>query len=278
MAKSITALTLGLAVADGKIAAVDDPAAKYLAEWRGTAKEPITVRQLLTHTSGLTFMAMDYSPRQKPWSHNIRTLFGPDITASVLSFPVDTVAGATFNYNNANSQTLMALIERSTGEPYAEYVSRKLWQPLGAAPAQLWLDRPNGTPRGFAYFQARPQDWLRVGVMIAHGGEFQGRQIVPADWIKQMTAPSERNPNYGFQMWLGSPPNGARTYNVKSPGRANHSAPYLVDDVQFFDGGGGHRVYIIPSRDLVIVRTGAVNRPDFDDAALPNALLADLPE
>ena len=114
--------------------------------------------------------------------------------------------------------------------------------------------------------------------MIAHGGEFQGKQIVPADWIKQMTTPSPRNPNYGFQMWLGSPPTGVRTYNVKSPGRATHSAPYLADDVKFFDGGGGHRVYIIPSKDLVIVRTAAVNRTDFDDAALPNALLADLPE
>ncbi len=278
MAKSITALTLGLAVADGSIASIDDSAAKYLAEWRGTAKEPITVHQLLTHTSGLSFWQTNYSPWQKPWDHTVRAFFGSDITASALGFGVDTVAGATFNYNNANPQVLIALIERSTGEPYADYVSRRLWQPLGAAPAQLWLDRPGGTPRGFAYFQARPRDWLRVGVMIAHGGEFQGKQIVAADWIKQMTTPSPRNPNYGFQMWLGSPPSGVRTYNVKSPGRATHSAPYLADDVKFFDGGGGHRVYIIPSKDLVIVRTAAVNRTDFDDAALPNALLADLPE
>jgi CubicO group peptidase (beta-lactamase class C family) len=58
---------------------------------------------------------------------------------------------------------------------------------------------------------------------------------------------------------------------------ATHSAPYLADDVAFFDGGGGHRVYVVPSRRLVIVRTGTVNRADWDDAALPNAILAGLP-
>jgi CubicO group peptidase (beta-lactamase class C family) len=56
-----------------------------------------------------------------------------------------------------------------------------------------------------------------------------------------------------------------------------HSAPYLADDVVFFDGGGGHRVYVVPSRRLVIVRTGAVNRPDWDDAILPNTILQGLP-
>jgi CubicO group peptidase (beta-lactamase class C family) len=57
-----------------------------------------------------------------------------------------------------------------------------------------------------------------------------------------------------------------------------HSAPYLADDVVFFDGGGGHRVYVVPSRRLVIVRTGATIRPDWDDAVLPNAILAGLPQ
>ena len=93
-----------------------------------------------------------------------------------------------------------------------------------------------------------------------------------------MTRPSPRNPNYGFQAWLGSPADGLRRYNRNTPVGIRHSAPYLADDVVFFDGGGGHRVYVVPSRRLVIVRTGAVNRPDWDDAMLPNLLLAGLAE
>jgi CubicO group peptidase (beta-lactamase class C family) len=111
--------------------------------------------------------------------------------------------------------------------------------------------------------------------MIAQGGLYEGRQVVSADWIRQMTTPSRTNPNYGFQVWLGSPKSGRRIYNRTTPAGVTHSAPYSAEDVIFFDGGGGHRVYIVPSRNLVIVRTGSVNRPDWDDAVLPNAVLAE---
>jgi CubicO group peptidase (beta-lactamase class C family) len=277
MAKSVVGLTTGLAVADGAIGSIDDSAAKYLPAWRGTANEAITIRQLLTMSSGLEYHPFNYGPWQNPWDKGLRTFFGPHIVDSVLAFGGVRVPGATFAYNSANTQALLAVIERATGERYADYVSRRLWQPLGAAPAQLWLDRPGGSPRAYAYFQARPRDWLRLGVMIAQGGRFDGREIVPASWIAAMTTPAPRNPNYGFQVWLGAPADGKRAYNADTPARALHSAPYLAPDVAFFDGGGGHRVYIVPSRELVIVRTGAVNRPDWDDAVLPNALLADLP-
>jgi CubicO group peptidase (beta-lactamase class C family) len=140
----------------------------------------------------------------------------------------------------------------------------------------LWLDRPGGTARAFSYFMARPRDWLRVGVMIADQGAFAGREIVPAAWISSMTTPSLRNPNYGFQVWLGAPVGGKRFYNRNTPQGVTHSAPYSADDVVFFDGGGGHRVYVVPSQKLVIVRTGAVNRPDWDDAVLPNTVLGGL--
>ena len=69
---------------------------------------------------------------------------------------------------------------------------------------------------------------------------------------------------------------GKRIYNLNTPAGAKHSEAYLADDIAFFDGGGGHRVYVVPSQELVIVRTGAVNRPDFDDAILPNAILRGL--
>jgi CubicO group peptidase (beta-lactamase class C family) len=280
MAKSVVGLSIGAAIADGKISSVDDAAANYIAEWRGQRRETITIRQLLTMSSGVRHYRFNYAFQQSPWAEGLRTFLGPDITRHVMNAEIDRVPGAEFNYNSANTQILLTVLERATGRRYADYVSEKLWKPLGAKDATLWLDRPNGTARGFSYFQARPRDWLRIGLLIEGQGKFGGREILPENWIAAMTTPSQRNPNYGFQMWLGNPPLNAdgkpkpRQYNRNTPFGAKHSAPYLADDVLFFDGGGGHRVYIVPSRDLVIVRTGMVNRPDWDDAALPNAVLA----
>jgi CubicO group peptidase (beta-lactamase class C family) len=277
MAKSVLGLAIGRAIADGAIGSVDDAVAKYIAEWRGTAKETLTIRQLLQMSSGLQHERFNYSFRQSPWAIGLRTFLGPDIETGVLGFGIRRVPGAEFNYNSANTQLLLAVLQRATGRRYADFVSERLWQPLGAKDATLWLDRPGGTPRAFSYFVARPRDWLRIGVMIAQRGRFDDREILPAAWIEAMTTPSPRNPNYGFQAWLGSPASGKRIYNRNTAVSVRHSAPYLANDVVFFDGGGGHRVYVVPSRRLVIVRTGSVNRPDWDDAILPNAILQGLP-
>ena len=277
MSKSLVGLAIGRAIADGAIGSVDDAAAKYLAEWRGTAKESITLRQLLQMTSGLHHERFNYAPRQSPRALGLRTFLGDDIEGSVLRrFPPEQVAGAGFNYNSANTQVLLAVLQRATGRRHAEYFSERLWQPLGAKDATMWLDRPGGSPRAYSYFVARPHDWLRVGIMLAGRGRFEGREILPAAWIEAATTPSPKNPNYGYQLWLGSPASGKRLYNRNTPVGVTHSAPYLANDVVFFDGGGGHRVYVVPSRRLVIVRTGAANRPDWDDAILPNLMLAAL--
>ncbi|MCB2108010.1 MAG: serine hydrolase [Rhodobacteraceae bacterium] len=276
MAKSILGIATGLAVDAGAIGSIDESASNYLPEWRGTAKETVTIRQLLEMTSGIHHERFNYAYNQSPWSLGLRTFLGSDIAGEVLDYPIEDVPGAHFNYNSVNTQIVLSVIERATGQRYADFVSEHLWKPLGAKDATLWLDRPDGTAKAFSYFQARPRDWLRVGVMLADGGQFGGRQILSRDWLSLMTTPSVRNPNYGLQVWLGSPAGGKRNYNRNTPIGVTHSAPYLASDVVFFDGGGGHRVYVVPSKRLVIVRTGAVNRPDWDDAILPNAILRGL--
>jgi CubicO group peptidase (beta-lactamase class C family) len=273
MAKSVTGLAIGAAIGEGKIRSIDDPAVWYLPEWKGTLKETISLRQLLNHTSGLAHYPFNNSLWQNPGSEGLRLSLGTDFESVALNAPVETVPGAVFNYNSINSQLLVAAIERATGERYADFLSRALWTKIGAAPALLWLDRPGGVPRGYASLIARPRDWLKLGILIAQGGVWNGVQVIPADYLKEMTTPSAKNPNYGLHLWLGSPKDGKRRYNRNTAAAATHSAPYLADDVVFFDGGGGHRVYVVPSRNLVIVRTAARNRIDWDDAMLPNLIL-----
>jgi CubicO group peptidase (beta-lactamase class C family) len=120
---------------------------------------------------------------------------------------------------------------------------------------------------------ASAEDWLRVGRLILDRGRANGRQLVPADWIAQMTAPSAANPNYGWQVWRGHPHAPARRYGKSVRAVVPAAEPFARDDVFYLDGSAGQRVYVIPSERMVIVRIGAPSF-DWDDSRLPNLLLA----
>ena len=261
MHKSVLGLLYGAALRDGVIHSLDDTAGEYLPEWRGAARGAITLRQLLTMESGLH-------------------LGGIDARAEVaLALPLDVPPGSRFEYNNANSEILGVILSRALKTAgrgdYAAFLSSALLQPLGAGDAHLWLDHEGGIPRFFAYCQMRARDWLRVGMMIDRKGRFAGKQVIPAAWIEAMSAPSALNPNYGLQMWIGSPWVRYRSYGPRSPIKISHSAPYLAPDLVYFDGFGGERVYMVPSLDLVIVRIGEADLK-FDDSVIPNTVIAGL--
>lgn len=275
MAKSVLGVMVGHALADGHIASIDDSVADYLPEWRGSDRESITVRHLLEMTSGLAHYRFDFRLLQNPFGKAIRLFVGPDMESAILRFELVEEPGSQFNYNSANSQLLMLVLERAVGRPYGDYVAERLWRPLGAKPARLWLDRPGGMPKGYSFFQARPRDWVRLGVALKNGGTFAGQRVLAPGWLAQMRTPSIRNPKYGLHLWLGSPHVPERFYNRNTPFGVKQAEPFLVDDVFFFDGGGGQRVYVIPSADLVIVRTGMPS-PEFDDGVIPNIILRDM--
>lgn len=264
MHKPVLALLLGAAIADGYIDSVDDAAAKWLPEWQDDARAQITLRQLLQMSSGLEV------PIFGTWK-SAKILFGSDLVGGVMGLQADKLPGSEYQYSNANSQLLAIVIERATGMPYAEYLSQRLWQPLGASDAGLWMDREGGMPRGFCCLFATAEDWLRVGKLILDRGQVDGRELVPEAWIAQMVAPSPLNANFGYQIWLGSPAGTERKYNDYTV-KAYHSVPFVVDEVVYIDGFGGQRVYIVPSMELVIVRTG-VSQTDWDDAVLVNSIV-----
>lgn len=275
MAKSVLGLTFGFAVEDGSIGSIDDPVTEYISEWKGTDKERLTIRHVLQMASGLEHFPFDYSILQNPFNKALRLFVGPSMENAILRFDLTAAPGTEFNYNSANSQLLMLILERATGRAYADYVSEKLWRPLGARAATLWMDRGGGMPKGYAFFQARPRDWLRIGLAIRNKGAVDGRQVIPSGWLALMFTPSPTNPKYGLQAWIGSPHVTERFYNRNTPFGVKQAEPFLADDVVFFDGGGGQRVYVVPSADLVIVRTG-MNSPDWDDGVIPNIILRDL--
>ncbi len=268
MHKAVVALMVGVALRDGHIKGPDDRLDKYLPELSGDPKGAITLRQLLEMNSGLRTPPLSDSSASPYW----QTYFGADLVWSIGQWPFDPATKGEFYYANANTQYLLWVIERASGQKYSDYLSKSLWQKIGANEARVWLDREGGSARGFCCLQASARDWLRIGELIRNQGKWQGKLIMPGQWVSQMLAPSAANANFGWNIWRGSPYNPKRTYGPGIPAVVEARAPFIKDDTYYIDGSGGQRVYIVPSSELVIVRIGKPQR-DWDDSYLPNLIL-----
>jgi CubicO group peptidase (beta-lactamase class C family) len=268
LTKTLTAILIGHAIADGFISSVDVPAATYIPEWDTPERRGITLRHLLNMASGLK-ESFNYAPT----SLRMQRTMGTDIVAPNLRTEVGRPPGKRFAHINPDPQVLGIIIERATGRRFTEYLSEKFWQPIGARDALMFLDREGGMVHTDCCMWATPMDWARVGEALRLKGVFARRQVIPAGWLDEMLRPSAAYANYGMQLWLGTTYERQRRYDPDIETFANyHSEPFAAPDVFFLDGLGKQRVYVVPSRELVIVRSGS-NDPDWDDAKLPNLLI-----
>lgn len=266
--KTLVGMLVGAAIADGRIDSADQPAQDFLPEWAGDGRAKVTLRHLLTMTAPIR---LDF--KYHPFSSSIRTFIGTDLVRENLKLPMDGEPGAAFAHLNTNTQSLGIVLERATGRRYADYLSEKLWQPIGAGDGQLWLDREGGMPHTDCCYLSRTIDWIRVGELLRNDGVWNGRRLLPEGWVREMTRGSTANPNYGFQVWVGSPYAAERRYFPGDERAVNRaSEPYAADDVFFLDGYGKKRVFIVPSKGLVILRTGKDSQ-EWDDARIPNLLI-----
>ena len=267
-------LLIGQAIEDGHIDSIDQPVSTWLHEWDGQARGEITLRQILNMASGLELYRDNIDPEAKA----TRVFFGSDTTTAALEYDVEDVPGTVFEYNYINPEILGIVLERASGRRYADYLSEAIWRPIGADDAYVWLDRDGGRPHFNAALFARAEDWLRLGVMIAQNGAFDGEQVVPASWINAMAEPSAANPGYGM-VWLAEPYVPERRLADGVSYTVSASAPFDIADLMIFDGYGGQRLYVSPDEALVILRIGAVVRGEgWDDSALPNLVARGLPE
>ncbi|MEZ5459266.1 MAG: DUF3089 domain-containing protein [Steroidobacteraceae bacterium] len=268
--KPLAAILTMAAVADGKLS-LDDPMSRFIPRWRRDPRGAITVRDVLYMQTGLG------EPRyEEAWGNPGYQMF---ITSRIedylFALPRESAPGEHFRSHYAATQLLQFVLERATGRRYADYLRERLWQPLGGGAARVRLDRPNGNAQVFCCLQARPRDWLRVGLMLSKHGSLDGRTVLPLDTFLQLTAPSPLAPNFAMQqIWRGSPYSRVRMMDSRNPARGlPMSAPFAIDDVFYLEGRGGQRVYVVPSRELVVVRQGEV-RMEWDDAAFLNGLIA----
>ncbi|WP_230293633.1 serine hydrolase [Croceicoccus sp. Ery5] len=268
MPKPVLALAIGAAVDQGLLS-LDEPVSLHITEWRNDPRGKITLRQLLQMRSGL----QKYGATSTGGAAE-QLMLGTRLEDLLLETPLTGTPGARFDYNNIDNATAMLVLQRAIGTHYAAFLSRNIWQKIGARDAHVWLDRPGGMPRTFCCLLATPRDWVRVGLLIRDMGAWQGQQIVSRGYMEQMIAPSPTNPSYAFQLWRGTDAR-SRSYGSGTAPALQVGEPYAVDDLLILDGAIGQRVYISAKLGLVIVRIGEM-APDWRDSALPNAIIAAL--
>ncbi|WP_394728171.1 serine hydrolase domain-containing protein [Altererythrobacter sp. GH1-8] len=267
MTRSMAPLLLGFALRDGGVS-LDDPIGLYIDQWRDDPRGSITVRQLAQNVSGLKLP--ERLPATQVLGNGFMCLtYCGDVNRAALEFPLADKPGHVFNVADQNMQILGMVIEKALGKPVEQILSERIWKPIGAADATFQRDRPGGKARIMCCMRATPRDWTRLGVLLLNDGTWNGREVVPADWIAEMAKPSQVNPNHGMGFWLGTPFDPLRTYYSGQPGVIPMSQPYLTDDVRIIEGGGFRVLYMSAEHDLVIFRHG-VGVPDWDGAALVN--------
>lgn len=277
MMKTLAALALGAAIADGHIKSVDEPVSAYLPEWAGDPRGEIRIRDFLQMATGLAQARFTLNPFAEDSA--FRFLNSSDRAAVYLRTPAVIPPAREFDYNDLDAAILGLIVQRATGEQWADWLDRKIWRPMGGQRAEVWMDREEGLAMTACCMLAPAMDWARVGLLMKDRGLVRGEPVLPAAWIDEMTTPSPRYAGYGYLTWLGAGIGELR----KGPDDRERpqSEPFLAPDLFMLLGRGGQRVYVSRELDLVIVRLGPHNgmeplKAGWDNARLPNLIIRGL--
>lgn len=274
LAKPITALAIGRAIALGKIKSVDQPATDFMTEWKGTDRAPILVRHLLDQRSGFLPQGQSLDP-ESPLN---RAYLHPRHDEVIIhDMPMTYAPGEDYQYANATSEMIAPVIERATGMRYAEFVSKEVIQKLGGQGGKVWVNRPGGMAHSGCCILLPAEDWLRMAVLVLQDGVWEGERLLPEGYVADMRTGTQQNPYYGLGLWLPHTYLERRGFaNPSIPyGKVLHKEPYLDKEMVMFDGNSNQIVYMIPSANMVVLRVGdrPPKEPEWDNTVLPNTLI-----
>nr|WP_310524470.1 serine hydrolase [Polymorphobacter sp.] len=279
LAKPITALAIGRAIQLGMVKSLDQPVTDFLPEWKSTPKAEIRIRHLLDMRSGLLAQGVSMEP-MNIWS---RAYLHPFHERIILDeYPLTDPPGSKYEYSNATSELVALVIERATGRRYAEFIGTEVLKPIGATGGQVWNNRPGGLAHSGCCALLPAETYARMAMLVAQDGTWQGKRLLPKTYVTAMKTPTAQNPHYGLGLWIGSPYIARRGFaNPARPApKVLHSEPFLANDVVMFDGNSNQVVYIVPSKNLVVLRTGdsPPKSPEWDNSKLLNTILKGLPQ
>lgn len=213
MVKSIVGLLIGIAVEEGRIRSLDDWAQVYVPALAGNPYGETPIRDLLQMSSGVRF-SEQYDGRDDLGSLLQDTIGRRSAggAAALLPYSQRRVApGKLFYYSSADTQVLGLVLRGATGVSPADYLSERIWQPMGAQDDASILVDASGQEAVFAFLHATLQDYGRLGMLLANGGKRGDRQIIPAAWVQQSTTATQPHTQpfvasayfgYGNHFWV----------------------------------------------------------------------------
>lgn len=209
VAKSFTSTLVGAAVHQGHIRSLDDPVTAYVPELAGSAYDGVTVRQVLTMTSGVRWIENYTDPES-----DVARMFavappaGMDVTVAYLrNLPRAAEPGTRWNYNTAETNLIGVIVSRAVGKPLADYLSETIWRPYGMEADAFWQIDERGREIAGCCISARLRDYGRLAQFVLDGGRAGGRQVVAPGWFAEATRAHREiggGRGYGYQWWTGA--------------------------------------------------------------------------
>jgi CubicO group peptidase (beta-lactamase class C family) len=265
--KSVVSILFGIAYSEGAIKSLDTPVLDYFPEFASlhtSDRMKVRIRDVLTMTSGLHWDERTY-PYSDVRNSEIAMEIADDPYRYVLSGSINAPPGTRFNYSGGDVAVVAAIVSRATTTPIDAYAREKLFTPLGIARFE-WTRSGADIPRAASGLRLTTHDMAKIGTLMLDGGRWDGKQIVPESWVKAATTPhvdvtsdvegdAECGTKFGYLWWIDA---GCAT---------TPRAPWFAAI-----GNGGQRIWVIPSRKLVVASTGGLYN-DPKQAAPPLEVL-----
>lgn len=240
MAKSFTATLIGIAIKQGFIKSVDEPVGNYIDSYKQGDKAKITIKHLLTMSSGIDFDET-YS---SPWAWPSEAYYGNDVNALTLKSGVKESPGVTWKYKGGDTQLLGIILKKVLGnKTVSQFASENLWQKMGAEQPAFWsLDKADGMEKVSCCWYASTRDFARFAKLYLNKGNWNGEQILDTTYINESIqlanlkdTDGKPNDKYGYQWWI-----------MKHKGH----------DIFYCRGIRGQYIFAVPDSNLIVVRTG----------------------
>jgi len=239
MAKSWVSTLVGVAIKEGKIEGINQKVCDFIPEFCENRNSEITIKHLLTQSSGLDWDENYYNPL----GQTARAYYGNDLRALITNLKSIDSPGKVFKYHSSCTQLLAFLVEKATGKTVSKYASEKLWKPMGAKHPALWnTDTEDGNEKAFCCINSNARDFARLGKLYMSNGNWNGIQILDSSYVKEATSVADlldengnKNVNYGYQFWL-----------AERQGLSIFYARGLL----------GQYVICIPEKNMIVVRLG----------------------
>ncbi len=237
--KAFASALVGIAIADGYIEGMNDPISKYLPEIKEKANETLTIKSLVTMSSGIAY------DDESLFGDDAHSYYGTNLREYALDFSMNHEPGTRFQYNNINPLLLGIILERATGMPVAKYLETKIWQPIGAEYEASWSLDENGFEKMESGINARAIDFLKFGRLFLNKGRWNDMVIIPEMYVAESTTVDTtknflqniyRELSYSYHWWI---------FNR-----------YEGQDDYFAEGNLGQYIYVSPHTQTVIVRHG----------------------